>query len=254
MDIKEYIIQRAVAYGFGAVGFTGAEPLPEVLHLREAISTGRIASMGWLARNVEKRCDPRSLLPGAKSVICAAMAYGDDGIVSSRRPGLATMNTARFARGEEYHKFVRQRLVELWQDIDVQMPGFKSKICVDTSPILEKALAMRAGIGWIGRHTVLVSETLGSWFVLGEIMTDLPISPDRPAVDRCGDCTACIDACPTGALISSYKLDAGRCISYLTIEHKGEVGAELAKYASSGLFGCDICQEACPYNATGRRI
>ncbi len=290
--MKELIRETAKKLGFAAVGITTAEPVAAAAFLREAIDAGRIGAMAWLGRDPEARCDPRSLFPGARSVICCALPYGDNGLdvrwsdgpmvrwkqssVPSdyRTDGLTDClggvqeNRARFARGAEYHEAVRLRLEALWEAIRAQAPDARVKICCDTSPILEKALAARAGLGWIGRHTVLVNRDMGSFFVLGEVITDLEIEPDPPhAEDLCGECRKCIDACPTQALVAPGELDARRCISYLSIEH-GATGARgdaapvkksivpsrtdhrspITDHESRHSYGCDLCQEACPYN------
>ena len=216
--------------------------------------------MAWLARDPAARCDPRSILPGARSVVCLALAYGKDGCRLGREPddpanpegppapNGETAKLARFARGLDYHDVVREKAQRLWDSVVKASPNSKAKICVDTSPILEKALARRAGIGWIGKHTVLVNEKFGSWLALGEIITDLLLKPDSPAADRCGDCRLCVDSCPAGALVSPRELDSRRCISYLTIEAGGMGRAKEAKDVCGWRYGCDLCQEACPYN------
>jgi len=218
--------------------------------LKGAIDAGRIAEMKWLAREPAARCDPRSPLPRAKSVICCALGYGDTGFTNHESRVASHEDRARFARGRDYHDAVREKLRELWESMENLIPGARAKICVDTSPILEKALAQRAGLGWIGKHTVLVSSILGSWFVLGEIITDMEIEPDAPHEDLCGECTRCLDACPTGAIVSPRTLDARRCISYLTIEAprtgSANHGSRVTSHGYS--YGCDVCQEACPYN------
>ena len=237
--MKDFIRQLATEIGFAAAGFTSADPADDVAHLAAAAREGRIASMRWLARDPARRCDPRALLPGARSVVCCALAYGEEGIAGG--VGRRGVGVARFARGAEYHEVVRAKLGALWAAIAARAPGAQAKCCVDTSPILEKALAERAGLGWIGKHTVLVNEALGSWFVLGEIITDLAIEPDAPAADRCGNCCRCLEACPTRALAAPRLLDARKCVSYLTIENRPS--------GPGGAYGCDACLEACPYNA-----
>jgi epoxyqueuosine reductase len=243
--MKAFIKDRVRKAGFSAVGVASAEPVDAQAYLESAIDRGRVAGMGWLARDPVARCDPRSLLPGARSVICCALGYGDDGIGVRKR---GEQDRARFARGAEYHDEVLRRLTMVWEAVRGRVPDARAKLCCDTSPVLEKALAQRAGLGWIGKHTVLVNRTLGSWFVLGEIITDIELEPDTPHEDLCGDCTKCLDACPTGAILSPRELDARRCISYLTIEHKGELPCGMQRFISEGTYGCDLCQEACPYN------
>lgn len=267
-SIKDVIKQEASCLGFAVVGITTASPVDHLAYLEEAVSAGRIGQMSWLARTPATRCDPRSLLPGAKSVICCAMAYGDDGIdttsagigqggpVSPQGSSLHLSKEdggriARFARGQDYHEVIRKRLEVLLDVIHERHPDARAEICVDTKPVLEKAIAARAGVGWIGKNTVLLNER-GSWFVLGEIIIDFEIESDAPAKDNCGSCTACIDACPNGALIAPYRLDARRCISYLTIEANrrcpGVAGLGSRVSDPGSAYGCDLCQEACPYN------
>lgn len=248
--MRGLIDRIAAEVGFSAVGVTTADPVEGLDRLREAIESDRLGSMRWLARNPELRCDPKSLLPGAKSVICCALSYGDGGIGNTNETG--DFHCARFARGEDYHKVVVDKLEKIWGAIRCEAPNARAKICVDTSPILEKALAERAGLGWIGKHTILLNENLGSWFMLGEIITDLELKADEPSNNSCGECHACIDACPTGALCVPMKLDARRCISYLTLEHKGDIPGDICAYINTDTHGCDICQEACPYGGCGQ--
>jgi epoxyqueuosine reductase len=246
--MKDVIKNVAAKLGFAAVGITTAEPVAGLDSLQSAIGEGRIASMHWLARDPRARCDPATLLPGARSVICLAFPYGENGIRSSEKSHSDHTGRARFARGADYHALVRQKLGLLWEAILKHHPKARARLCVDTSPILEKALAARAGLGWIGKHTILINRRFGSWFVLGEIITDLELEADGQPEDLCGDCRACLDACPTKALIAPGVLDSRRCISYLTIEHKGSLPEEIRPLVAGGTYGCDICQEVCPYN------
>jgi len=240
--MKKHIVQTAHDLGFAACRITTADPVsPE--RLTSWIGEGRHGAMRYMARNPEKRCDPKTLLPEARSVICCAMAYGDEGLVfGDRTIGRSNDRTkiARFARGADYHVVVREKLGELAEAIRKRIPDVKAKCCVDTSPILEKVIAARAGIGWIGRHTLLVNPEFGSWFVLGEIITDIELEPDEPIKNLCDACMKCVDHCPTNAL-EHASLDARKCISYLTIECKDKT--------DSDSYGCDVCQEVCPYNA-----
>jgi len=256
--MRETVKKIGLGLGFSRVGITAADPIDELGNLEDSIASGRNASMGWLARAPERRVDPSSLLKGARSVICCALAYGDAGIEAPLlcKEGSGevehTSRIARYARGADYHDVIRAKLKDFWNEIKKECPDAKAKLCVDTSPILEKALAQRAGIGWIGKHTILVNENIGSWFLLGEIITDLEIEPDLPAENRCGYCTACIDACPTSAILSPNVLDARRCISYLTVEAPRSA-SKVSDQDSKGCddkysYGCDICQEVCPYN------
>jgi epoxyqueuosine reductase len=257
--MKNQVIKKASALGFVSVGFTTADAQDYVSIFEEAISSGRIASMKWLARNPKMRCDPKALLPNARSVICLAYPYGECGIVpeemKTNKRALSVPREparARFARGAEYHEFIRGRLELLRQYLLELAPEATTKLCVDTSPLLEKALAQRAGIGWIGKHTILLNKKLGSWFLLGEIITDLKFKPDAPAKNLCGECSLCIDACPTRAISRAGRLDARLCISYHTTAAKEVPPPAVAKFFKKGQYGCDICQEACPYNLQTR--
>jgi len=252
--VKDIVREAALAAGFAETRVTTAEPVDAGPYLGSAIEGGRTAGMRWLARDPAARCEPRSLLAGARSVICCALAYGDDGI-KGRQYGQNSENgqcgggvRARFARGAEYHDEVMRRLGMIWDAVSSDRPKARAKLCCDTSPILEKALAQRAGLGWIGKHTVLVNRELGSWFVLGEIITDIEIEPDAPHEDLCGGCMRCLEACPTKAIVFPCQLDARRCISYLTIEHKGDLPEAMKRFVPDGAYGCDLCQEACSYN------
>jgi epoxyqueuosine reductase len=284
--MKALIKEKARSLGFALVGVTMADPVPLADRLREADADGRFGGMDWLARDPEARCDPASLLPGARSVICCALYYGNSGLKTldlgpgtrDQGPGEqrdlpdprfqvpgSRVSVARFARGAEYHAEVKRRLGLLWEAIRERAPKARARLCVDTSPILEKALAERAGIGWIGKHTVLVNRELGSWFVLGEIVTDLEIEPDAAHENLCGACERCLESCPTRAIVGPRSLDSRRCISYLTIERPrldlgpgtGDqgpgIGSPLPGPGSrvpgfECQYGCDICQEACPFN------
>jgi len=259
--LRQIIAQAALDLGIQAYGITSAAPLNEQNHLDSWLGQGYSASMNWLQRNPSARCEPKSLLPEAQSVICLAFRYGEHGIINKQTFNSIPINRARFARGAEYHQHVRNNLETLSNLIKQYIPQAKFKFCVDTSPIMEKALAARAGLGWIGKNTLLIHPKHGSYLVLGELITNIPLShserseaiskaPFKGIVNVCGDCTKCLEACPTKALVEPYKLDTRRCLSYLTIEHKGEIPPELAGFIKPGQYGCDICQEVCPYNKT----
>lgn len=242
-NMKKHIVQKARDIGFAACRVTTADPISSD-KLTAWIDEGRHGGMRYMARDPKRRCDPRTLLPEARSVICCALAYGNEGLGFSDRtierlPDRTSV--ARFARGADYHIVVREKLGKLVESIREKVPEAKAKICVDTSPILEKMIAARAGVGWIGKHTLLVNPDFGSWFVLGEIITDVELDPDEPVKNLCDACTECIDRCPTDALRDA-SLDARKCISYLTIECKDN--------ADGDSYGCDVCQEVCPYNRT----
>jgi len=233
---KERLRQVVAAQGFARVGFASAAPLED--RITPWIAAGRHAGMEWLAREPQRRTRPDHLLPGAASVICVAASYpASDGRAA----------VAAYACGDDYHHTLRAALERVVADLDALYPGQRARLCVDTSPLLERALAARAGLGWIGRNTMLLDETHGPWLLLGELLTDLPIAPDAPAVDRCGSCTACVEACPTGALDGQHGLDARACLSYWTIEHRGPLPPEIAAALGSRAFGCDDCLAACPF-------
>jgi epoxyqueuosine reductase len=246
--LKQFIKRASKEAGFIAAGICIADPLNEGARLENWLKNKNHGTMRWLEKDPAGRCDPKSLLPEAKSVICLAAGYGENGIQDCEKKNANGTHTARFARGCEYHEYVLGKLKALWDKISQESPASKAKFCVDTSPILEKALAVKAGLGWRGKNSLVIMPSKGSYFVLGEIITDMEIEPDQPVPDQCGDCSICISACPTGAIASPCIIDARRCLSYLTIEHKGAVEPELKKFISEGQYGCDICQEVCPYN------
>lgn len=202
--------------------------------------------MAYLAQEPERREDPTRLLPGATTVISLAVPYyqGDHGAPPSRPAG----RIARYAWGQDYHLAVEHRLDCLKTFILEHAPDAAIRCAVDHTPLLERAYAQEAGLGFIGKHTLLITPDHGSWVLLAELITDLALDVDNPGVSQCGSCTLCLDACPTAALTEPFQLDATRCIAYLTIEHKGESPGELRESAGDWLFGCDVCQEVCPYN------
>lgn len=233
--------------GFTLFGVTGAEALAGRHHLSRFIRDGWHGTMGWLARSPLQRGRPRALLPGARTVICVAMSYRD----ASTSDTVATDGTAliaRYAQRRDYHKVIGRRLVRLGRHLSELHSGVRWTVAVDTRPVLEKELAERAGIGFIGRNTCLINRRFGSELLLGELICDAPLPVDSAEPRSCGECHACIDACPTGALVEGWRLDARRCISYLTIEHRDELSAALRPALGNHLFGCDICQTVCPWN------
>lgn len=240
-QLRTYALE---SLGFDLFGVAPAEPLEGMRYLAAWLALGFQGEMAYMARSATLRGDPRALLPGAQSVICVACAYHDP-----PDPPLVPghVRVARYARRRDYHKVIRKKLLHLGRYMQASFPEAQFKVVVDSGPLLEKELAQRAGLGWIGKNTCLINRHLGSELLLGELITTLPLPPDQPEADHCGSCTACLAACPTQALRQPYQLDARRCISYLTIEHKspfGEVPPHLAGY----LFGCDLCQTCCPWN------
>ena len=244
--------------GFELAGIAAAEPIPGDFARYESWAAGGMAGrMGYLTdRRAELRRDPRNLLAGARSVICVGKLYYQT-LRGHEPPPEIDANAAvisRYAWTRDYHVILRERLEELARRIDA-LETHEWKVCVDTAPLLERSYARQAGLGWIGRNQCLINEPLGSWFFLGELLTSLAIAPDSPPPDRCGTCTRCIEACPTQALIPSasgadeWTLDARRCIAYLNIELRGAIPEEHRETIGPNVFGCDICQDVCPWNA-----
>lgn len=240
------IKQFARKLGFDLVGIAPAEPSMHRAYFRQWLDNGRAGDMDYLDRRFDERIDPATYLPGARSVVCVAMNYhfplGDPAAGESAR-------VARYALGDDYHELIKQRLYDLADWVRERVPGSRTRCGVDTAPIMEKELAARAGVGWMGKNTCIINREAGSWLLLGEVISTLELPFDEPAIDYCGTCQRCIDACPTQAITAPYELDASRCISYLTIElHDRPIPAELQPKLEGWIFGCDICQEVCPYN------
>lgn len=253
--LTQRIREKGWALGFDAVGIAPAVALePEGDRLLRWIAQGHHGEMDWMPATRDKRSDPGRVLPGAASVIAVAMNYftencGDDTPPPSdegRRP--ETGRISCYAWGDDYHQVVGDRLGELFSFIRALLPDARGKVYVDTGPVMEKAWAARGGIGWIGKHTNLITRALGSYVFLGVILLDRELLYDTPVGDYCGTCTRCMDACPTQAIVAPYVLDARRCISYLTIEKRGKIPAEFQAAVGKWVFGCDICQEVCPWN------
>lgn len=242
------IKSRAKSLGFDKVGIVPAEALTdEARNLREWLARGFHGKMEYMARDPEQRTDPRLLLPSARSVVCVALNYyGPER--HSNDPSIGKIS--RYAWGDDYHEVLRDKLKSLLAWIRESEPGAEGRICVDSAPMMDKAWAVRAGFGWIGKHTNLITKEMGSWVFLGELLLSIELEYDSTIEpDHCGKCTACIDACPTGAIVGPYRLDAGRCISYATIELRDESLPEtVASELDNWIFGCDICQDVCPWN------
>ena len=251
-DPKAAIGARAFALGFDAVGFAEAALAASAGEaLRAFLEKGFHGDMGWLASRAERRAAPDALWPEARSAVVVGLNYGIEGDALAGLANRARGNVSVYARGRDYHEVLKSRLKRLAREIAAAQ-GCAVKVFVDTAPVMEKPLAQRAGLGWQGKHTNLVSRAHGSWFFLGAMLTDLALAPDAPETDHCGECRRCLDACPTNAFPSPYVLDARRCISYLTIEHKGHIPRDLRAPIGNRIFGCDDCLAACPWNKFAR--
>ncbi len=245
---KAAIRGRALALGFDAVGFAPAALGPEArARLGAFIAAGQHGDMGWLAERADQRAQPKALWAEARSVVALGVSYAppDDPLATLARPERG--NVSVYARHRDYHDLVKGMLKHLAQFIAGRF-GEGVKVFVDTAPVMEKPLAAAAGLGWQGKHTNLVSRSHGSWLFLGEVYTTLELPPDPPHADRCGSCARCLAACPTDAFPAPYRLDATRCISYLTIEHRGPIPVELRPAMGNRIYGCDDCLAVCPWN------
>ena len=248
LSLKERIAQEANALGFQAVRFASADPPPGAgAALDIFLANGRHGDMAWLAANSERRKSPRAIWPDVKSIIVLGMSYGPE-----RDPLEALAQRSRgaisvYAQGADYHDVIKSKLKALASRVQDVAQG-EVKVFVDTAPVMEKPIAAKAGLGWQGKHTNLVSRDFGSWLFLGAIFTTAEIDPDAPEEDHCGACRRCLDVCPTNAFIAPYQLDARACISYLTIEHKGHIAPEYREAMGNRIFGCDDCLAVCPWN------
>ncbi len=240
---------HAADFGFQRCGIAGVELGEDESHLHDWLAQGLHGSMAWMAQHGDKRSRPAELVPGTLRVISVGLDYGRDA-----DEAWATLDdsecayVARYALGRDYHKLMRNRLQKLADRIADEIGPFGYRVFVDSAPVLERALARNAGLGWIGKHTCLIDKDGGSWFFLGELYVDLPLPIDPPASAHCGTCVRCIDICPTQAIVAPYRLDARRCIAYLTIEHEGSIDEALRPLIGNRIFGCDDCQLACPWN------
>ncbi len=242
--LKETIREAGKKLGFAALGVARAEPGQAVDHLREWLAEGCHGEMDYMTRHAELRANPAQLQPGTLTVISAAIDYLPHD-KSTDQPGQAAIS--RYAQGRDYHKVIRSRLQKLADAIAAISGPFGYRVFSDSAPVMEVEFARQAGIGWRGKHTLLLSKQ-GSWRFLGDIYTDLPLPPDTPTESHCGSCTACLSACPTGAIVAPYKVDARRCISYLTIELAGPIPEVFRPMIGNRIYGCDDCQLCCPWN------
>ena len=244
-ELARRIKAEALDLGFDLVGVARAEPVGEADRLAEWLAQGRHGTMRWMESWREKRVDPRLLLEGCRSVVSVGLVYRRPDRDAPQPPGT---RVARYAWGEDYHRVLKDKLHDLLARGRALDPAFDGRAFTDSGPVMERWWAERAGLGWRGKNTLLLNQRLGSFLFLGELLVRAELEPDPVGVDHCGTCTRCIDACPTGAIVAPRELDARRCISYWTIEHRGELPAEAEESVGEWLFGCDICQDVCPWN------
>lgn len=256
MSLASEIKRRALDAGFDLAGIAPLAVWQDLAFARAWVDRGYGGEMHYLKDT--KRIDPRLILPSVKSVLCAGLVYNVHLPYSTEASGSQTPNSeprpprgwiSRYSWGHDYHELTRAKLEQLRAAIEQLAPGVETRAYVDTGPIVERAFARLSGIGWMGKNTCLINQEKGSWFFLGVILTSLELEPDPPAFDRCGSCRRCLDACPTGALVEPYVMDASRCIAYFNIELKGSIPAEFRSAIGLNVFGCDICQDVCPWNA-----
>lgn len=242
------IKEKAASLGFDLCGIAAADSFPELSFLQEWLDRGYAGEMAWMARSRERRADVRHVVPGARSVIVTGTLYNTDRPYTDELPN-DVARLSRYAWGDDYHDVIKSRLEALlaWMRSTSQTP-FDARAYVDTGPVQERVYAQYAGLGWIGKNTCLINPEIGSWLFLGEIICTLPLEPDTQGLEQCGSCTRCLEACPTGALVEPGVLDSTRCLSYLTIELRSSIPEAHRESVGGHVYGCDICQEVCPYN------
>jgi epoxyqueuosine reductase len=244
--IEEELKRQARALGFAHAGFARAEALPlERSRLKAWLAKGYQAGMKWMERDPDKRSDPRLVLEGARSVVVVAMNYYTPHVHGA---GPEAGKISRYAWGDDYHTILGRKLEALSDWLEERVPGSTCLAYADTGPILEKPWAERSGLGWIGKNGNLITRDEGSWVFLGVMLTTVELAPDAPETDHCGRCTRCIEACPTDAIVEPRVIDSNRCLSYLTIEHRGEIAGPVEDRFEGWIYGCDICQDVCPWN------
>lgn len=246
MTLTEKVKAAAIELGFGLVGVAPAQAPDHWQFYEKWLGLGYAGEMHYLARNLERRADPCEIVPDAKSILCLGLNYLPK---EEDHPTGETYGTiSKYARGDDYHDLIKARLFELLDKIKTLDTSADGRVYVDTGPVLERDFAVSAGLGWFGKHTCLIHKRKGSWFFLAEIILNIALDPDVPQLDHCGTCTRCIDACPTDAIVAPYVVDSQRCISYLTIELRGAIPRTLRSGIGQWVYGCDICQDVCPWN------
>jgi len=253
----EAVREIAERLGFEACGFSRACRLEdEERRLEEWLNHGRHGTMSWMERHFDKRVDPTKLVPGAKSVVSVLCSYNQDfGKIhpEKKQHDRTDPKISKYALGEDYHQVLKEKLFSLFHFTEDLMGGLAGRVFVDSAPVLDKAWAVKSGLGWIGKNSNLLNKKLGSWFFIGEMILDARFEYDKQLADHCGSCTRCIDACPTDAIYEPYRVDGSKCISYFTIELRGEVPDEYQSQIGEWIFGCDICQDVCPWNRKARK-
>ena len=244
-DIKSFIIQEAQALGFENVGFAKADyvGMETENKLREWLSKNYHGSMSWMENYLEKRLDPRKLVEGCKTVICFTTNYFNGIKTNTNEPHIA-----QYALGDDYHDVLKKKLKELYEKLTSKYPEITGRYFTDTAPILERFWAEKSGVGWVGKNTLLITRNLGSYVFLSEMLINVELEPDKSHKNYCGTCSACIDKCPTNAFVEEKFLDSNKCISYLTIEYRDELSEKETRMLEQNIYGCDICQEVCPWN------
>jgi epoxyqueuosine reductase len=245
----QLIKAKASELGFMSCGISKARFLEEeATGLENWLNKGYHGEMRWMENHFDKRLDPRKLVPGAKSVVSVLLNYYPEEIQKDPK----APKISRYAYGEDYHFVIKRKLKDLLYHIQTEIGAVEGRAFVDSAPVMDRAWAKNAGLGWIGKHSLLLTKGAGSYYFIGELILDLELEPDAPATDHCGSCTQCIDACPTDAILTNGVVDATKCISYLTIEYKGEIDEQFGPKMENWAFGCDICQEVCPWNRFAR--
>jgi epoxyqueuosine reductase len=249
---NEIVIEKAKSFGFDLIGFAPAEELTnEIKKLEEWLSKNFHAGMEYMTRNLEKRKNVKNMLPSARSIISLGMNYyTPEKYSDNKNKG----KISRYAWGKDYHLIIWEKLDELVESLQADDPSFEAKTYIDTGPVMDKAWAVKSGIGWLGKHTNVINKEFGSWFFIANIITNFEFKYYIPIEDFCGSCTACIEACPTNAIVDEYILDANKCISYLTIENKKKIPEKFKGKFDNWIFGCDICQDVCPWNNKFSRV
>lgn len=246
MESTEELKEQALALGFDLVGVCPAQAPPHLGAYREWLSKGFHGTMSYLSTQLPLKAHPSQLLPSVRSIVAVGLNYNQPALVEKGQARIA-----RYALGRDYHKVIRGKLRKLSSWVVSRYPNDETRACVDSAPIFERDYANLAGLGWFGKNTMLINSQRGSWFFIGLLLTSVEFEPDQPAEGGCGTCHKCIEACPTGAIVfedGRWQVDARRCISYLTIEHQGEIAPELREKMGDWTFGCDICQDVCPFN------